>query len=42
LRTSASCSGGIPGPHEHETEPHTLQVTADKLLDEQIAAAGGA
>src|SRR6266540_1726598 len=33
LRTSASCSGGIPRPHEHETEPHISQVTTDELLD---------
>src|SRR5215212_11627769 len=32
LRTSASCSGGLPGPHEHETEPHISQVTTDELL----------
>src|SRR6266498_2520284 len=32
LRTSASCSGGIPRPHEHETEPHISQVTTDELL----------
>src|SRR6266508_3551565 len=32
LRTSASCSGGIPGPHQHETEPHISQVTTDELL----------
>jgi hypothetical protein len=32
LRTSASCGGGIPGPHEHETEPHISQVTTDDLL----------
>src|SRR5215218_10087616 len=31
LRTSASCDG-IPGPHEHETEPHIPQVTTDELL----------
>ena len=24
LRTSASYGGGLPGPHEHETEPPTL------------------
>src|SRR6266511_4736174 len=34
LRTSASCSGGIPRPHEHETEPHISQVTTDELLVE--------
>src|SRR5436190_23751800 len=32
LRTSASCGGGIPRPHEHETEPHISQVTTDDLL----------
>jgi hypothetical protein len=32
LRTSASYIGGIPGPHEHETEPHIPQVTTDELL----------
>src|SRR6266540_2044405 len=32
LRTSASCSGGIPGPHQHETEPHISQLTTDELL----------
>jgi hypothetical protein len=32
LRTSASCGGGIPGPHEHETQPHISQVTTDELL----------
>jgi uncharacterized protein DUF4357 len=32
LRTSASCGGGIPRPHEHETEPHISQVTTDELL----------
>src|SRR5215203_1978593 len=32
LRTSASCGGGIPGPHEHEAEPHISQVTTDELL----------
>ena len=31
LRTSAS-RGGLPGPHEHETEPHTPQATTDELL----------
>src|SRR5215204_6054303 len=32
LRTSASCGGGIPRPHEHETKPHISQVTTDDLL----------
>src|SRR6266511_721978 len=32
LRTSASCGGGLPGPHEHETEPQIPQVTTDELL----------
>src|SRR5215207_5535688 len=32
LRTWASCSGGIPGPHEHETEPPISQLRADELL----------
>src|SRR5215212_1293321 len=32
LRTSASCGGGLPGPHEHETEPPHSQVTTDELL----------
>src|SRR5829696_1414835 len=32
LRTSASCGGGFPGPHEHETEPHIPQITTDKPL----------
>jgi hypothetical protein len=35
LRTSASYIGGIPGPHEHETEPHIPQVTTDELLAAQ-------
>jgi hypothetical protein len=32
LRTSASCGSGLPGPHEHETEPPHPQVTTDELL----------
>src|SRR5215218_1661288 len=32
LRTSASCGGGFPGPHEHETEPYIPQVTTDEPL----------
>src|SRR6266487_5065972 len=28
----ASCGGGIPRPHEHETKPHISQVTTDELL----------
>src|SRR6266511_1822655 len=32
LRTSASCGGGIPRPHEHETRPHITQITTDELL----------
>src|SRR5215213_6968515 len=32
LPTSASYGGGLPGPHEHETEPPHSQVTTDKLL----------
>src|SRR5215208_1409945 len=32
LRTSASHGGGLPGPHEHEAEPHIPQITADELL----------
>jgi hypothetical protein len=32
LRTSASCGGGFPGPHEHEAEPPTSRLTTDKLL----------
>jgi hypothetical protein len=37
LRISASCGGGLPGPHEHETEPHIPQVTTDELLAATIA-----
>jgi NADPH:quinone reductase-like Zn-dependent oxidoreductase len=32
LRISASSSGGIPGPYEHETEPRITQITTDVLL----------
>src|SRR5215218_2277369 len=32
LRTSASYGGGLPGPHEHQTEPHIPQVTTDEPL----------
>jgi hypothetical protein len=32
LRISASSSGGIPGPYEHETEPRITQITTDELL----------
>src|SRR6266487_2419143 len=32
LRTSASCSGGIPYGTQHASEPLTTQVTADRLL----------
>src|SRR5512133_1071578 len=38
LRTSASCGGGFPGPHEHETEPHIPQVTTDGLLERRRTA----
>src|SRR5919197_3872583 len=41
VRTSASCSGGIPRPHEHETEPHISQVTTDELLG-RVCNVGGA
>src|SRR5512132_1234893 len=32
LRTSASHGGGLPRPHEHETEPHIPQITTDEPL----------
>ena len=39
LRTSASCGGDIPRPHEHETEPHISQVTTDDLLVDAVLPA---